>query len=332
MTIEFTYVPRTSFGSEGDASFFEIDEARNMLELLEEVGFSRVVIDDIGGILSNLDLAGQTARQTRSLDIVVTHWAGVVSPVAAAQQIAAIDRTAGGRVSLRIPSEASYEEDSGDTSLAHAEFVSLAHAELMARTDEYLMLLKRLWSNDEPFDYEGAYHRVKDGFVGRKSPYAASLPLRMTGLSGTSLKVAGRHADVFELPPANPLGLVRLMERLRVAASEFGRGGKISFALPVDVSRFGMQGPSSPTAEEGESEVVCLPGDPAGIARRLAAYSDIGVSEFMVHGLDTQQAISDFAEKVMPLVEVRTRGAHMTDLPGARISHIPGYLPRHRRS
>lgn len=333
MTIEFTYVPKTSFASESETPqqfFFEAGETGHRLELLEDAGFSRVVIDDIGGILSNLDLAAQAVRHTRSLEIVVTHWAGVMSPVAAAQQIAMIDRSAGGRLSLRVPSEAPYEQGSSNTSLAQAEFVSLAHAELMARTDEYLMLLKRLWSNAEPFDYEGAYHRVKDGFVGRKSPHAASLPLRMTGLSGTSLKVAGRHADVFELPPANPLGLVRLMERLRVAASEFGRGGKIRFALPVNASRFGMQDQSVP--DDSDAGLVHLPADASGIARRLAAYSDIGISEFLIHGLDTPQEIAAFAETVMPLVAIRTRDVEANDLPGARISHIPGYLPRHRRS
>ncbi|HEU4987020.1 MAG TPA: hypothetical protein VFT89_08150, partial [Rhizobiaceae bacterium] len=105
---------------------------------------------------------------------------------------------------------------------------------------------------------------------------------------------------------------------------------KIRFALPVNASQFGMQDQS--VLDDSDAGLVHLPVDASGIARRLAAYSDIGISEFLIHGLDTPQEIAAFVETVMPLVAIRTRNGAANDLPGARISHIPGYLPRHRRS
>ncbi|WP_292219204.1 LLM class flavin-dependent oxidoreductase, partial [Mesorhizobium sp.] len=80
-----------------------------------------------------------------------------------------------------------------------AEARPVGHTVVWQRIDEYLVLLKRLWSNDRPFDHEGAFYSVKGGYVPRKGPHGADVTIRLGGQSGTALRVAGRHADVFEL-------------------------------------------------------------------------------------------------------------------------------------
>lgn len=66
-------------------------------------------------------------------------------------------------------------------------------------------------------------------------PRRAAIPIRMGGTSGTALKFAGRHADMFELTPGTPEEVVKLMERTQVAAAPYGREDKMRFALPVSV-------------------------------------------------------------------------------------------------
>ncbi|TIV58995.1 MAG: LLM class flavin-dependent oxidoreductase, partial [Mesorhizobium sp.] len=99
-----------------------------------------------------------------------------------------------------------------------AEARPVGHSVVWQRIDEYLVLLKRLWSNDEPFDHEGAFYSVRGGYVPRKGPHGADLTIRLGGQSGTALKVAGRHADVFELAAGSPDEVARLMQRVRSAA------------------------------------------------------------------------------------------------------------------
>ena len=52
------------------------------------------------------------------------------------------------------------------------------------------MLLKRLWSNDEPIDHEGRFHRLEGAFSGPKPFRDGHAPIAVAGLSGTAIKVA----------------------------------------------------------------------------------------------------------------------------------------------
>ncbi|RUX91651.1 LLM class flavin-dependent oxidoreductase, partial [Mesorhizobium sp. M7D.F.Ca.US.004.01.2.1] len=159
--------------------------------------------------------------------------------------------------------------------------------------DEYLVLLKRLWSNDRPFDHEGAFYSIKGGYVPRKGPHGADLIIRMGGQSGTALKVAGRHADVFELVPGSIDEVRQLMERVRGAAAEHGRAGKLRFALPVRIH----QGASATG-----HKAVDLSGPPAQAALSLLAYTALGIDEFMIVGVDTPREIATVGRETIALL------------------------------
>ncbi|TIT39015.1 MAG: LLM class flavin-dependent oxidoreductase, partial [Mesorhizobium sp.] len=75
------------------------------LGLIEDGGFQKIVVDDSAGLLTNMDLAAQVLNRTASLEVVLTHWAGVIEPTVAARQLASIDRGSGGRLALRMISE-----------------------------------------------------------------------------------------------------------------------------------------------------------------------------------------------------------------------------------
>ncbi|MER9337939.1 LLM class flavin-dependent oxidoreductase [Mesorhizobium sp. M0293] len=284
MPIEFTHVP----GKTEDAAvpfFYDFAETATKLGLIEDGGFRKIVIDDSAGLLTNMDLAAQVLDRTSSLEVVLTHWAGVVEPTVAARQLASIDRKSGGRLALRMISEPLSDAD--------AETRPVGHAVIWQRIDEYLVLLKRLWSNDRPFDHEGAFYSIKGGYVPRKGPHGADLIIRMGGQSGTALKVAGRHADVFELAPGSIEEVRQLMERVRGAAAEHGRAGKLRFALPVRIH----QGASATG-----HKAVDLSGPPAQAALSLLAYAALGIDEFMIVGVDTPREIATAGRETIALL------------------------------
>jgi alkanesulfonate monooxygenase len=291
MSVEFTLVPTTS--------------RRHLPQYLQqclspggsdtlgrratlEGAFINVVIDGPGGILTNMDVAAETARATSAVGIVLTHWSGVVYPVVAAQQIAALDRISAGRLSLRFLLGPDGRDRDGTDQAS-------GHVDALRQTDEYLVLLKRLWSNDQPFDHEGPYYSVSGGFVGRKGPQAADLPIRMGGVSGVALDVAGRHATMFELAAATPWEVRGLMQRVEAAAARYGRSGKIRFALPVRLT------PSGEDGHVGPSGPLALSGPAARIAQTLLNYAALGICEFMVSGLDDEDSIAAFARDVAPV-------------------------------
>jgi alkanesulfonate monooxygenase len=172
MPIEFTHVPGKTHPA--DASFFyDFVETATKLSLIEDAGFRKIVVDDQAGLLTNMDIAAQALDRTSSLEVVLTHWAGVIHPTVAARQLAALDTKSGGRLSLRMLSEPLNDDD--------AETRPVGHTVVWQRIDEYLVLLKRLWSNDRPFDHEGAFYSIKGGYVPRKGPHGADVTIRWAG-------------------------------------------------------------------------------------------------------------------------------------------------------
>ncbi|WP_027169848.1 LLM class flavin-dependent oxidoreductase [Mesorhizobium sp. WSM3224] len=289
MPIEFTHVP----GKAADSSFFyDFAETATKLSLIEDAGFRKLVVDDPAGLLSNMDIAAQTLDRTGSLEVVLTHWAGVIEPTVAARQLAALDRRGSGRLSLRMLSEPLEDSD--------AEARPVGHSVVWQRIDEYLVLLKRLWSNDRPFDHEGAFYSVRGGFVPRKGPHGADLAVRLGGQSGTALKVTGKHADVFELAAGSPDEVRQLIGRVRSAAAEHGRGGRLRFALPVRIHPDGWT--ANPDRRSPDHRAVEIAGPPARLALALLPYAALGIEEFMISGIDRPSEIARIGRETITLV------------------------------
>ncbi|ESX07603.1 hypothetical protein X768_26800 [Mesorhizobium sp. LSJC265A00] len=290
MPIEFTHVPGKTHAADAGSAvpfFYDFVETATKLSLIEDSGFQNIVVDDPAGLLTNMDIAAQALDRTSSLEVVLTHWAGVIAPAVAARQLAALDARSGGRLALRMLSEPLDDDD--------AETRPVGHTVVWQRIDEYLVLLKRLWSNDRPFDHEGAFYSIKGGYVPRKGPHGVDVIIRMGGQSGTALKVAGRHADVFELTAGSLDEIRQLMERARSAAAEHGRAGKLRFALPVRVR---SEGGASTVGHKA----VELSGPPAQIALSLLPYAALGISEFMIVGVDRPREIASVGRETIALL------------------------------
>ena len=67
----------------------------------------------------------------------------------AARQFATFDHLSNGRAAIHVISGGSPAEQRKDGDY-------LSHGERYLRTEEYVSLLKRLWTSDAPFDWEGA--------------------------------------------------------------------------------------------------------------------------------------------------------------------------------
>lgn len=277
--------------------------ARRHILAAESAGFDRLLIADSKGRADNGQLASFALHNTSQLSVTVSHAAGILAPQVAAQQFATLDQLSGGRLTVRVvPGED-----------------GLDHEARLARTDEYLVLLKRLWTNDRPFDHEGPHYSIKAGYSDTKPFGRAQVPLALGGLSGTAVKVAAKHADVFELPAGTVADMRQTIARVRAAASTHGRVDRIRFSAPirpiVAATRDEAWSRADQLAHDGAANR--LVGTPEHVALALLDYCELGVGEFVVHGLEQPQEFFEFSRDVAALVRrsLARHEAHAAEMP-----------------
>jgi alkanesulfonate monooxygenase len=276
----------------------------------ELAGIDRLLLADPDGKQDVATLASYIFHATSALGLEVELRAGVVAPEIAARQVATLDQLSGGRLRVRVTPPAAG---------------SLSHEQSLARLDEYVVLLKRLWSNDGPIDHEGRFHRLKAAFSAVKPFNGVSVPLALAGSSDTALHAAARHAEIFVLPGPGKDDARLTIERVRAAAQSYGMRS-IRFALPVRV----CSGDAAAAAMGGAADGV-LSGSAAKIGSILGSYSQIGVADFIVSGLRTVREVSAFGRTVAAPQRRSLGDQDGPDRVGARAANVVfGGWSRHR--
>ena len=131
------------------------------------------------------------------------------SPVITAKQVATLDVLAGGRVLLGIGVGWLKEE---------FEAIGASFEDRAARTDEYIAVLRALWSQERP-SFQGQFVRF-DGAYCRPQPLRGTVPIHVGGHSKAAARRAGRLGDGFFPARGNPQELVGLA---RSSATQAGR-------------------------------------------------------------------------------------------------------------
>ena len=268
-----------------------------MPALLEDAEIDRLQIDSPAGMPGG-QAAFVVLENAPQVGMLLQHRAGEMSPETAAEQFGLFDQLSSGRLALKIlpPSTAAFAEKHD------------AHERVFDSLDEYLTLLKRLWASDDPFDFEGEHHRVAAGHVASKPFSRRQIPFVMGGLTGVAIKVAAKHADVYTLRPAPVAELRRDISRLRSAAVAFGRVHRIGFSLAVrPIIAATREKAWAHLAALGPVEADRLPesrlvGTPEQVALQFINLVDLGVSDFVLHGLQDEEQLGLFARHVAPLV------------------------------
>src|ERR1700724_530478 len=99
----------------------------------------------------------------------------------------------------------------------------LPHDERYARTDEYVDILKRVWTAERPVDYEGKYYRFKGAFPDIKPVQKPHIPIYFGGTSDAAIEVGAKRADIYAIwgePLADSADIIR---KVRAAAARHGR-------------------------------------------------------------------------------------------------------------
>jgi alkanesulfonate monooxygenase len=182
----------------------------------EDAGFDRVLIGYSSSQPDGTQVAAYAAAQTSRLGYLIAHRPGFVSPTLAARTFATLDQFAGGRVAVHIITGGTDGEQRRDGDFLNKD-------SRYDRTDEYLDILKRAWTSDGPFDYDGQHYRVKDFYADVRSPQVPRIPLYFGGSSDAAYRVGGKHADVYALWGEPLAETAEQIASVRGSAADSGR-------------------------------------------------------------------------------------------------------------
>jgi dimethylsulfone monooxygenase len=134
--------------------------------------------------------ASGIAASTNAAGVVATSHCSINHPIVAAKQGAVIDHISNGRMILNIVTGWNKPEIDmfGVEMLPHDERYDMA--------EEWLAIVKRLWTEDDEFDHEGKYYKIVKGYLQPK-PIQQPFPAIMNaGGSERGRHFAGKYCDI----------------------------------------------------------------------------------------------------------------------------------------
>ncbi|HEY0935062.1 MAG TPA: LLM class flavin-dependent oxidoreductase, partial [Trebonia sp.] len=141
---------------------------------------------------------------------------------------------------------------------------------------EALPVIRRLWAEDQPFDFQGQYLDLAGAFCNPKPVQRPGPPIVMGGQAAATLRIVAEHADVWNFPGGDVEAARSRGALLDRYCTEIGRDpASITRSLPLRVS---YDDPGSTRAAVSEAVaagfghlVLSLPAPyPAGVARWVA--------------------------------------------------------------
>lgn len=147
----------------------------------------------------------------------------------------------------------------------------------MGSLAEACTVIRRLWAESEPFDFDGAYVRVAGAFCNPKPVQRPRPPIIIGGRTPATLRVVAEHADVWNVPGGDIDDCVRRAALLDGFCTEIGRDPASiirSVHLPVSYAQpAATRGAITQAVDAGFSHIVLgLPAPyPEHVAQWIAA-------------------------------------------------------------
>jgi dimethylsulfone monooxygenase len=164
--------------------------------------------------------ASGIAASTNAAGVVATSHCSINHPIVAAKQGAVIDHISNGRMILNIVTGWNKPEIDmfGVEMLPHDERYDMA--------EEWLAIVKRLWTEDDEFDHEGKYYKIVKGYLQPK-PIQQPFPAIMNaGGSERGRHFACKYCDIVFTALGSPdfeKNKAQVEAYRKLAREEYGR-------------------------------------------------------------------------------------------------------------
>jgi alkanesulfonate monooxygenase SsuD/methylene tetrahydromethanopterin reductase-like flavin-dependent oxidoreductase (luciferase family) len=194
-----------------------------------------------GPIFEGWTLLSALAAATKRLRLGILVTSNRFRPPAMLAKIATtVDVVSGGRLDFGIgagsrPSLHMARREYEAHGLPYADFGPSVRA-----LDEACTVIRRLWTADAPFDFDGDHVRLVGAYGNPKPIQRPHPPIVIGGRSTATLRVVARHADVWNVPGGDLADVVERSAMLDRICAEQGRDPASivrSIVLPVSYER-----------------------------------------------------------------------------------------------
>lgn len=200
------------------------DYVKAFAQAHEQAGFDRILVPLHSTGVDPIITIAYAASVTERIHFMLAHRPGFVAPTVAARQLATLDQFTGGRLAVHFISGGSDAEQRRDGDY-------LDHDARYERTDEYLDVLRRVWTADRPFDHAGRHYRFENAASEVKPAQQPHIPIFFGGASDAAIRVAGKHADIYALWGESLAQVREVVGRVRAEAARHGRAVRFSLSL-----------------------------------------------------------------------------------------------------
>jgi alkanesulfonate monooxygenase SsuD/methylene tetrahydromethanopterin reductase-like flavin-dependent oxidoreductase (luciferase family) len=180
--------------------------------------------DPTGPIFEGWTLLSALAPQTERLRLGLLVTSNRFRPPAMLAKIATtVDIVSGGRLDFGIgagsrPSHPlAWREYAGNGLPYH----DAAYA--VGSLAEACTVIRRLWTEDKPFDFDGTYVQLTGAFGNPKPVQRPHPPIMIGGRSSSTLRVVAEHADVWNIPGGDIKDAISRSALLDRYCAEIGR-------------------------------------------------------------------------------------------------------------
>ncbi|MSO90964.1 MAG: LLM class flavin-dependent oxidoreductase [Acetobacteraceae bacterium] len=197
---------------------------RDFAQTAERGNFDRVLVGYFSDSPDGFLVAAHAAAHTERLGFLVAHRPGFIAPTVAARKFATLDHITGGRAAMHVIT-------GGDDIDQHRDGDYLDKNERYARTDEYVSILKRVWTEKGPLDHTGKYYQFAGTSTAMRCVQRPHIPIFFGGVSDAAVAVSGKHADVYALWGETHTQVREVIARVRAAAAAHGRTVRFSLSF-----------------------------------------------------------------------------------------------------
>ncbi len=191
----------------------------------EDAGFDRVLIGYGAVSPEGWAIASTVLHSTERLKVLVAHRPGFIQPALLARMAATLDNlTGGGRIAIHFIT-------GGDEADQRREGDFVAHDARYRRTGEVMSILRRIWHEDRPFDFEGEFFRYEAAFSSVKPMNPGGIPLYFAGASPPAIEIGAAQADVYAFWGEPRDAVAARMKSINEVAARKGRTLRYSLSL-----------------------------------------------------------------------------------------------------
>ena len=177
----------------------------------EQAGFDRVLIGYFSQAPDGFLIGAHAATVTNRLQFLLAHRPGFVAPTVAARKLATLDHLSGGRTAVHLVTGGNDAEQARD-----GDFID--HNARYRRTQEYITLLKRTWTEPAPFDHQGEFYRVVGAYADIRCLQVPHMPIYGGGGSPAAIAALAPFVDVYMLWGEPLKATAAFMEEVRAVA------------------------------------------------------------------------------------------------------------------